>query len=164
MGQIITSADYPSVRAALDVTLDSTTMPDSIIALDIYEGVAETDVMAADPLWRTHLQDPGPGGAGQHVMNAVIYHVAALLAMGMANNVDSEALPGGGYRYTRSRIDWDKRREYLDGQADRELEAVLALNQPDTGAMPTLFTLAYGGRARGEIIGRGLAVLRSSTY
>ena len=154
MGQIISSDDYPSVRAALDITLDTTTLPDSLIALPIFEGVAETDVMAEDTQWQLHVANTDVNGnvdpaIGQHLRNAVIYHCAALLALSMADNVDSEALPGGGYRYTRSRIDWEERHKHLDSQADRELEALIAVNQPDTGAMPTMFTLGFGGRARG---------------
>lgn len=163
MGQIISQSDYVAVRAALDLTLDSTILPDSLIALPIYEGVAESDVMAEDTLWTSHILDTSLGGAGQHVKNAVIYHCAALLALAMSNSVESEALPGGGYHYTRDKIDWEARHHHLDSQADRELEAVLAVNQPDTGAMPTMFSLARGGRGEGWQVGRGDVVVRDIT-
>jgi hypothetical protein len=43
---LLASSDWPAVRAALDITLDSAQLPDATIALDIYSGRAMREVEA----------------------------------------------------------------------------------------------------------------------
>ena len=46
---ILSSADYPQVRAIIDPSLDENTLPDSILSMDIYQGRAESEVKSMDP-------------------------------------------------------------------------------------------------------------------
>lgn len=46
---LITIADYATVRAAIDVSLDAAALPDAVISLDLYAGAAQRAVRARDP-------------------------------------------------------------------------------------------------------------------
>lgn len=134
---LITATHYPAVRAALDVSLTVLVLPDATIALSIYHGAAEAEILARDPLAATRT-----GDELQHIQNAAVLLTAALLA---------PALPGytaedfSEYSYQR-KTDWATRAAELRKRAEAELAAVLEPENPTTASKPTMFTTAPGTR------------------
>lgn len=72
---ILTTADYPAIRAALDTTLDDTLLPDATIALDPYHWAAEREVLRRDPDAESRTGDDA-----KRVKLAAVYYAAANLA------------------------------------------------------------------------------------
>ena len=134
---LLSAADYPAIRAAIDVSLTARVLPDSVIGLPIYVDAAEAEVLARDPLAATRT-----GGELQHIQNAAVLLTAALLA---------PALPGytaedfSEYSYQR-KTDWATRAAELRKRAEAELAAVLEPENPTTASKPTMFTTAPGTR------------------
>ncbi len=135
---IIRQADYEAIRKAIDVSLDSSVLPDSVIELPIYRDAAEAEVIAADADALTRS-----GSEAVAICNAAIYLCAARLAMAVPQ-LQSERM-GADYQYTRQ-IDYSKRATELRTLADRELATILL---PTTGQVkPTFFTVASGRRGK----------------
>lgn len=135
---LLSSADYPTVRAALDVKLTAATLADATIALPIYLGAAEAEIVRRDPLAASRT-----GAALQHVKNACVLLCAALLAPAMPSLTGEDI---GSYAYTRKAIDWPARAAELRLAAERELAAVLTPATVTTASRPTMFAVAAGGR------------------
>lgn len=134
---LLSAADYPAIRAAIDVSLTARVLPDSVIGLPIYVDAAEAEILTRDPLAESRT-----GAALQHVTNAAVLLTAALLA---------PALPGytaedfSEYSYQR-KTDWATRAAELRKRAEAELAAVLEPENPTTASKPTMFTTAPGTR------------------
>lgn len=71
---ILTSADYPAIRAAIDTSLDTAALPDSTITLPIYLEAADLEVKRRDPNWASRI-----GDQATLLKHAAIYLTAALL-------------------------------------------------------------------------------------
>jgi hypothetical protein len=134
----LTSASYPGIRAALDVSLDATVLPDAVIALSIYQGAGERDVEQQDPDWATRT---GPEATA--LQNAAIYYIAARLAPAIPALTAEQF--GAGQRYTREAFDAAAVAADLRARGDAELALVLG---ETAVAVPTLFTTAHGYRGR----------------
>ena len=139
-GDILDTTDYPSIRAALDITLGTKSLPDDIIALDIYQDAAELEVLNRDPL---ALSRTGVDAA--HIHAAAILYCASLIAGGMVSRVTAESLPGVSYNYSRQAVDWPQRAEALAQRANHEMDAVLQ-KFATTPSRPTYFGVASGTR------------------
>jgi hypothetical protein len=137
---LLTSSDYPAIRAAIDVSLDSTMLSDDVIAMPIYAEAAEAEVLVRDPLALSR-----EGSAWQRVVNAAIYLAAARLVRAVVW-IKSEEI-GGERQYSRQETDLNALIADLRGKAEAELAAVL---EPTATApsRPTMFTLASGRRGR----------------
>lgn len=136
---LLSASDYPAIRAALDVSLKATALPDAVIALPIYQGAAESEVLARDP-----EAENRSGAALQRVVNAAIFLTAAYLASALPT-ITAETV--GRYSYQRD-TDWGARAAELRQRADAELAAVLT---PDAAARPLppgMFAVASGRRGR----------------
>lgn len=136
---ILTPADFPAVRAAIDVGLDSAALPDAVIALPIYQGAAERAIAAKVPGW-----DSLTGDLAARVEAATIYLTAALLCPAVPQ-LTRETMPD--YAYQALVSDPSARAAQLTRLADAELAVVLGETGQD--ALPTFFTLAYGRRIGG---------------
>lgn len=134
---LLTTADYPAIRAALDVSLTARDLPDSVIGLAIYVGAAEAEVLVRDPVAASRI-----GAEKQHLVNAAVFLTAAYLA---------PALPAltkerfAEYSYEQE-VDWLARAADLRRRFEAELAAVLAPNDAATYSRPTMFTTAAGTR------------------
>ncbi len=127
---IIATSDYPAVRAAIDIYLDAQTLPDAVIALDIYQGAAERVVMARVPGWET-LQ----GDDLARVETAVVYLTASLICPAIPA-IFRETMPD--YAYQAHRADPATQAAQLARRAE---QALFPLTGPAV-AMPPFFTLA----------------------
>lgn len=136
---LLTASEYSGIRAALDVSLDADMVPDSIIEEPIFGPAAELWVMEQDPLWSTRT-----GTAQRHLLNALTYYAASLIAPSMPAILSESQ---GPYAYSRASVDWMKRAAELAGRAEEEIAAVLAPSQSVT-RYPTFMTRAPGQRGR----------------
>ncbi|MGN6814406.1 MAG: hypothetical protein ACTHMP_26365 [Thermomicrobiales bacterium] len=136
---ILTSDLYPAVRAALDLDLTADELPDSVIAMPIYAGAADSAVLARDPDALTQT-----GDALQHVKNAAVLFCAALLAP-VVPQIVRERTPE--YDYWLTKTEWTDRAPLLRGRAEEELAAYL-LPAETAAYRPTLFARASATRGR----------------
>lgn len=139
MAPLLTSADYPAIRAMIDISLDSTTLPDAIIALDAYIGAGMRDVLLLDPLAESRT-----GTELQHARTAAIQFTAARIAPAIPR-LQGETF--GDYRYQLQPVDWEARASALRAAAGAELDAYLDTGDL-TSDMPTMFGVAHGSRGR----------------
>lgn len=136
---LVTSADYPAIRAMIEIGLDSIALPDGIIALDAYSGAGMREVLALDPLAETRS-----GSDLLHAQTAAILFTAARL-VGALPQIVKETFPD--HSYERSRVDVSARAAELRGLASGELDAYLDVGDI-TSDRPTFFTVASGRRGR----------------
>ncbi len=127
--------DFESVRKALHQQIDAALLPDSTIALDIYQGRAEREIKARIP-----DAEARTGDEAVLVKNAATFWLASLLAP-VVELVLSEALPGGGYRYQRPETNWRERADLLMGAALTEIERAAGSNEA-SAARPIFFSAA----------------------
>jgi hypothetical protein len=137
---LLSSSDYPAIRAAIDVSLDSTMLSDEVIAMPIYAEAAEAEVLARDPLAATR-----EGSAWQRVVNAAIYLAAARLVRAVPW-IKSEGI-GGERQYSCQEVDLDALVSDLRSKAEAELAAVLEPSN-QSPSRPVMFALASGRRGR----------------
>lgn len=138
---ILSSTDYPSIRAALDVDLDSSNLPDSTIALDIYSGAADALVYDRDP-----DADDRTGSDADRIKRAAVYFCAALLAP-VVVRITSLAVQTRDVSYSRPVFDPAERAAELRALAEAEIDEVLTPAEEAPGR-PTMFDTAAGTRGR----------------
>lgn len=138
---ILTSNDYPAIRAALDVSLDSSNLKDTTIALDIFSGQADREVYERDP-----LADSRTGDDADRIKAAAVYFCAALLAP-VVVRITSLAVQTRDVSYSKPVFDPAQRAAELRAMAEAEIDAVLTPSEEAPGR-PTMFDVAAGTRGR----------------
>lgn len=138
---ILTSADYPAIRAALDVGLNAQQLPDATIELDTFAGAAEAELVRRIPDAALLVDDDL-----KRVKRALVWLTAALLAHSVVR-ITSMSIQTRDLSYSRQTFDPDEKAAELRGRAEAEIAMLLEPNET-TPAMPTMFTLATGGRGR----------------
>lgn len=137
MGSLLDATLYPSIRSAVDLTLDEIALPDSIIELPIYGPAAELEVLARDSIAAERS-----GTELTHALNAVVYLTAARLVLALPQ-LTSETL--GDYAYNLKGEKPEDRAAQLRGLAEGELAAYLNPGK-STVAKPRFFDKGTGGR------------------
>jgi len=132
---LITVDDFPAVRAAINIELDEVGLPDSIIALPIYLGAADSAVKQQDPLWNTRSSSEL-----RHLKNAVIYFTAARILVSLPR-VTSEAF-GQRYSYKIDQVSTGELASSLQTFGDDEINAVINPGVDETLEQPITFSLA----------------------
>lgn len=142
MAALITSADYPAVRAALDVSLSESELPDGVISQGIYAGAARSEVLERVPTAESETDVD----TIERLSRAVIYLTAARLAPAVVR-ITSISITSGDRNYSRQTFDPTERAAQLRAMAEQELSEV---EEPDeeTPARPPMFALASGQRGR----------------
>jgi len=140
MTALLTTTEYPAIRAAIDTSLDTTVLPDSIIALDIYAGAARRDVLLLDATAESRT-----GDEFQHARNAAIYFCAARLIGALPQISRETSFDGSGYQ--RQAIDTTARAAELRGQASAALDAYLDSGDAASDR-PITFAAGCGQRGR----------------
>jgi len=133
---ILDSTFNPAIRMALHSSLTTEALPDAMIALNIYLGAAEAEILRRDPDAASRT-----GTELIVVQNAAVLMTAALLAPAV-ELMQSEYIPGGGYRYQRPEVNWKERAALLRQRAESELTTLLSPSSPSLSARPTLFAVA----------------------
>jgi len=139
MADLLPSDLYPSVRAAIDVSLSSAMLPDSVIALSIYKAAAIADVLAID----ADAADRS-GTELAHAQNAAVYFAAARIIAAVPQ-ITRETRDT--HTYQRRDVDPAERAAELRSLASAELDAYLATDAA-TADIPTVFQAARGYRGR----------------
>ena len=136
---ILTSADYPTIRAAIEVTLSSEQLPDAVIAMPIYVEAAEAEIARRVP---DALESTDPVVIAT-LKRAAIYLTAALIAPAVPR-LTSERY--GDQAYGREATDYQALAQALRNKVDDELATLDPV--AGTPVMPMMFTLASGRRGR----------------
>jgi hypothetical protein len=136
---ILTQADYPAIRAALDSKLNDQQLPDSIVELPIYRAAADQDVLDRDPQAESRT-----GSGADRIRRAAIFFCAARLAP-VVVRITSITIQAHDLNYAKPVFDPEKRAAELRQMAEEEIAAVVAPAET-TPARPTMFTTASGRR------------------
>lgn len=138
---ILTSADWPAVRAALDTELDTNNLTDPVIALNIYSGAADQDVLKLDPDAESRIGDDG-----DRIKRAAVFFCAARLTSVVFQPTSVSALTRD-LRYQRQVAKAEKRANELRGMAVEEINEVLVPGGLAT-SMPRMFSAVSGTRGK----------------
>jgi hypothetical protein len=128
--------DYPDVRAAIDISLDTVILPDSVISMAPYAEAAEAELAR---------RVPGYSEDDARIQRAAIYLTAALLCPAVPHLIAERQ--ADGQQYQRQPFDAAARAEALRALADAEINEVLGEDDL-TAQRPTVFALACGRRGR----------------
>lgn len=134
---LLSAADYPEIRQQIDLSLDTTTLPDATIARDAFIGQGMRAVIELDPDAETRT-----GTAGARVRLAAIYWTAALLCPVIPVLSQVRFQQEG---YTRQAWDASKRAAELKALAAALVDEVLT---PGESRVPFAFKTVPGYRGR----------------
>jgi hypothetical protein len=134
----ITPADFPSIRAAIDVSLTAGSLSDEIIALPIYSGQAEQAVLARVP-----DADTASAARQAHLHNAALLYAAASLVFAIPSFIREQ---GPEFAIQVQRIDPAVLAADLRNRADAELLAGAVAGT--VSLVQTMFTVVPGTRGR----------------
>lgn len=132
---ILSSSEYPSIRAALDISLDSDMLPDATLALGIYSGAADAWVITQDS-----SAEGRTGDDAARILRAAIYYCAYLLAPALPQIVDAKDERLSRRLQERNMMELADRLHQL---ADYEIGQVISKS-----ARPTFFAVAGGTRGK----------------
>ena len=122
---LVTFADYAAVRAAIRIDLTAAALSDEVIALSIYQGAAEAEILRRVPGAASYT-----GETAQRVKSAAILLTASYLVMAVPLAA-SETVEGGRYS---SKLD-DTRAVWADTLRGRAFaELALAQNEEPNAA------------------------------
>lgn len=138
MATLVGESDYPTVRAALDVTVDETVLPDAVITMPIYLDASDDEVKRRDPMWASRDE-----ANRKRLVNAAILLLASRVAPAIPD-ITREQL-GQFESYDRKAVDWPKRAAELRSDADALIAYVLS-GGTKVSTMPTFFDVASGRR------------------
>lgn len=136
---ILTSADFPAIRAALDVDLNAQTLPDTTIAQDIFLGAAEAELLRRVPTAAAMT-----GNDLARVKRALVWLTAAYLAHSVVRTT-SMSINTRDLSYSRQTFNPDEKAAELRARVEREYGMLLA-PMAATPARPTMFTTVGGRR------------------
>lgn len=125
MAELLPMANYPAVRAALDLGLSTHDLPDATIELPIYKGAAERDVKAIDPDAESRT-----GDELEKAQNAAIYFCAARLAPSVVR-LTSLSVQTRDVSYQKQTFDPEEKAAELIRRAKEEM----GLDVPELGKM-----------------------------
>lgn len=137
---ILGSTDYPEIRAAIDVSLDSDDLSDAVIGYDIYIGTAELEVKKRIP-----NAESKTGDDLTHVKAATVLLTAALLSPSVPQLVSTKA--GEDFQFQYDKRDWVFHAAELRQRAEGHIQAVLAPTS-DAPQRPTMFARVSGTRGK----------------
>lgn len=135
---LLTAEEYPSIRGALDISIDDYFLPDAIIELPIYGVAAELWVLQRDPLAASRMN-----AAGVQVRLALVLYCASLIAPAVPTLLSESE---GPYAYSMASVDWDARATALRVRAEQTLSIVINNPVAIAARIPRIFTVARGGR------------------
>lgn len=138
---ILSAADYPAIRAALDVSLNAQQLPDATIGQDIFVGAAEAELLRRVPDAASKTGDDL-----RRVKRALVWLTAALLAPSVVR-ITSLSVQTRDLSYSRQTFDPDEKAAELRSRAESEIAMLLTPGEA-TPSLPTVFTVAAGYRGR----------------
>lgn len=144
---ILAEENFDAVRMAIAIELTEGDLPNAVIMLPIYQGVAERWARGIDPTIETRLQT-GTDDQKTAALNAVIFKTASLLVSALPFLQREEFGPGEGF--TRQKVDKGELAQSLAARAAAELDSYLNPdgNNSKTAAFLPVFSVAPGYRGR----------------
>jgi len=139
MADLLPEANYPQIRAAIDLTLVAAQLPDSAIALPIFRDAAIADVLLIDG-----DADDRTGDDLAAAQRAAVYFCAARLVSALPQITRKAAL-GSEVAYQAQNA--AQRAAELRGLASAALDSYLVTDAA-TGDRPTFFAAGHGYRGR----------------
>lgn len=136
---LLSSSDWPAVRAALDITLSSTQLPDATIALDIFSGEAMREVEA-----RVTDATTLTGDDELTVTAAAVFLTASFIAPSLPSLTAGR---GQNLQWQRQGVNWDQRARDLRERAEEKIAELLEPSAVDA-YRPTMFARASGTRGK----------------
>lgn len=136
---ILTTAEYPAIRAALDVSLNANDLPDSVIGQSVFLDAAEAELLARVPDAATKT-----GSDLARVKRALIWLTAAYLA-GSVVRVTSMTVQTRDLSYSKAIFNPEQKAAELRTRAEVEIAALLTPEENTPGRF-TIFAAAPGGR------------------
>lgn len=143
---IISSTEYPQIRALLDVRLSSTDLSDTTIGRDVFVGAAEDELLAAIPT--------AASATGDDLVRAkriVCLLTAARLAPTVVR-ITSITVDARDMQYSRQTFDPAKRAAELRAMAAEEMaelaESLDVSNSDDRRDLPPMFRRVSGTRGK----------------
>lgn len=133
MPELIETSDYAAVRAAIDISLDELSLPDDIIALDIYKGLATRLIQQ-----KTISIDLFSKGAAATLCAALLCPAVPSLKSETDAGVTTEREP----------LDYAKRAAELRAMSNGLLALSMNVTVSSSTAKPTMFTVASGNRGQ----------------
>jgi hypothetical protein len=142
---LVTSADWPEVRALLDAQLTPNDLKDAVIAADAHAGRAQREVLGR--ITNAQALVDADGDDGKRVKLAVKCLIAASLAP-VVVRLTSVQVSGRDGAYSRQTFDPTKRAAELRAQAEEQIAEVLKPSEvaSRTYALPITFRAARGTR------------------
>jgi hypothetical protein len=137
MPPILDTSDWAAVRAALDIELDATVLPDATIELSIFQGEAENRFLT-----RVAGANPAVDLTSQESKNACIYYLAAMLSPQLSRYTMEQF---GDSRSMSNQVDWMMLGSILMNRGDEIVDVLLGLNPFEANRAST-FRLANGLR------------------
>lgn len=116
---IITAADYPQIRATLDVSFSETDLSNDIIKMSIYSGAADQDVI--DRVSNAEALVSAGGTDAKKIKRAAILFCAARLVMAVFQ-AESVTTTARDLNYSRPTFNPEKRKAELIEMAEDQLE------------------------------------------
>lgn len=139
---ILTTAQYPEIRAAIGVEVNSRVLPDKVISMSIYLGAAERWALTVDADAATR-----EGDELITLKSAITLKTASLLIKAMPMLLREEFRLGEGFQ--RQKVDVKERADDLAAQA---LDAINSYIEPTederTAVLPVFFDVASGTRGK----------------
>lgn len=136
---LINLPDYDAVRAAIDLSLTASELPDAVIALPIYAGIADAAVKQRDPSWSSRTE-----AETLQLTSAAVLWTASLVAPAIPALRSESHIEG--YSYSRE-VNYVARAAELRQQAEGIIQGVVTPTDPSANR-PTFFTLGRGRRGR----------------
>src|SRR5690349_12752640 len=134
----LSAADYPSIRAAIDVSLSEGSLPDAVIGLPIYAGYGEQAVLSSVPDADTATQD-----RQDHLHTAAILFTAAAIALALPSFTRES---GPEFNAEIQRVAPAELAADLRLRAQAEVAA--AAPEAVIGLVPLTFTVGKGSRGQ----------------
>lgn len=139
---ILTSDDFPAVRAALDTELSAQDLPDAVIKQDVFLGAAEAELLERVPDAAERL-----GAELKRVKRALVWLTAAYLAPSVVR-VTTMSIQTRDMSYSRQTFDPEEKEAELRRRAEKEIDALLDAGGTTAARTPVVFALASGSRGR----------------
>jgi hypothetical protein len=112
----LSAAEYPAIRAAIDISLDAESLPDAVIGSSVYQDAAERWVLVANPDAATYA----PGTSQYDLSRVAAINACAAMIAPAVPTLTRESY-GDGYSYQREAL---ATKELVDTLWSRAREAI----------------------------------------
>ncbi len=142
---LLTSSDYPEIRALIDAQLTANDLRDSVIGADVHLGQSEREIVAR--VSNAQALVDAEGQDGDRVKYAAKCLTAASLVP-VAVRLTSLTVQARDMAYSRQAFDPVKRAAELRAMAEATIDQLLADSDRKVVSPPSMFRRAAAGRGQ----------------